>query len=213
MNKTLELFSSLGEAGTPRPGHPASGGSAAGYATAAIGSSAPLPTSVVDPIVAARTVFNEDRTHRFTLFRYWGDIDNYACGICMNPSGAAEDVGDRTVNGMCKRAREHWGVGAYYQLNAMSIRGTYSSDLADAGLVVLPENDEWIRRIASKAKLVVVGWGIPGQASGRGKVVSEILREVCDPAKVVCFGKNKDGSPVHPLYQPTDARLVPFFDT
>jgi len=129
----------------------------------------------------------------------------------MNPSGAAEDVGDPTVDGMCKRAREHWGVGAYYQLNVMSIRGTYSSELAKAGQVNIPENDEWIRRIASTARLIVVSWGNPGHKSGRGPAVEKILREVCDPAKVVCFGKNKNGSPVHPLYQRLDAPLLPFF--
>lgn len=180
-------------------------------ATAAIGSSAPPPSASVDPIVAERTVFNEDRTHRFTLFRYWGDVEDYACGISMNPSGAAEDVGDPTVDGMCRRAREFWGVGAYYQLNVMSIRGTYSADLAKAGVVNLPENDEWIRRIASKARLVVVSWGNPGHKSGRGPAVEKILREVCDPAKVFCFSRNLNGSPAHPLYQRLNAPLLPFF--
>ena len=98
------------------------------YATAVIGSPAPPPAISVDPLIAVRTVFSDGRTHRFTLFRYWGDPEYYACGISMNPSGAAEDIGDPTVDGMVRRAREYWGVGAYYQLNAMSIRGTYSSD-------------------------------------------------------------------------------------
>lgn len=181
-------------------------------AKAAIGTAAPQPSSPVDPIVAERTVFNADRTHRITLFRYWGDIDDFAMGISMNPSGAAEDVGDPTVDGMSKRAREHWGVGAYYQMNVMSIRGTYSKDLAKAGLLNVPENDEWIRRLAPMARLVVVSWGNPGHKSGRGPAVAEILREVCDPVRVVCFGKNKNGSPVHPLYQRLDAPLIPFFD-
>lgn len=42
-------------------------------------------------ISKGRTVGGHD-THRLTLFRYWGDIDDYACGISMNPSGTAEDV-------------------------------------------------------------------------------------------------------------------------
>lgn len=180
-------------------------------ATAVIGSSAPPPKGTVDPLIAERTVFNPDRSHRFTLFRYWGNHDDFACGISMNPSGAAEDVGDPTVDGMAKRAKEHWGVGAYYQLNVMSIRGTYSADLAKTAIINLPENDEWIRRIAAKAKFVVVSWGNPGHSSGRGPAVETILREVCDPAKVLCFGKNKNGSPVHPLYQRLDAPLVPYF--
>lgn len=181
------------------------------FATAEIGSSAPLPGLFVDPIVAERTIFNEDRTHRITLFRHWGDIDDFALGISMNPSGASEDVGDPTVDGMCKRAREHWKVGAYYQMNCMSIRGTYSKDLAKAGLVNLPENDEWIRRLAPKARMVIVSWGNPGHKSGRGPAVAQLLREVCDPSKVVCFGRNRNGSPVHPLYQRLDAPLIPFF--
>lgn len=185
--------------------------SVAKTATAAIGSSAPLPGVMVDPLIAERTVFNTDRTHRFTLFRYWGNHDDFACGISMNPSGAAEDVGDPTVDGMARRAKEHWGVGAYYQLNVMSIRGTYSSDLAITAVINLPENDEWIRRIAAKARFVVVSWGNPGHASGRGPAVEAILRKVCGPEKVLCFGKNKNGSPVHPLYQRRDAPLIPYF--
>lgn len=181
------------------------------YATAAIGSPAPMPTLSVDPLIAKRTVFSADRTHRFTLFRYWGNPDDYACGISMNPSGAAEGVGDRTVNGMVRRAQEQWGVGAYYQLNVMSIRGTYSSGLATTAVVNHKDNDEWIRRISARARIVVVSWGNPGHRSGRGLVVETILREVCDPEKVFCFGKNNNGSPVHPLYQKLDAPLVPYF--
>ena len=204
---SLKLFSDLEEP----PVKPARKGRVKAYATAAIGSSAPLPASEVDPIVVERTVFNVDRTHRMTLFRHWGEVDDYACGICMNPSGAAEDVGDPTVDEMIRRARTHWGVGAYYQLNVMSIRGTYSADLAKTEVVNLPENDEWIARIAAKARFVVVGWGVPGQKSGRADAVEKILRDVCEPSKVLCFGLNKDGSPRHPLYQRTDAQLLPFF--
>ncbi|AVP58263.1 DUF1643 domain-containing protein [Pulveribacter suum] len=181
------------------------------HSTAAIGAAAPLPTGIVDPLVAQRTIFSADRTHRFTLFRHWGDTTDYACAISMNPSGAAEDVGDRTVDGMVRRARNHWGVGAYYQLNVMSLRGTYSADLARAAVINLPENDEWIHRIAAGARIVVVSWGDAGHASGRGMAVEKILREVCNPSKVFCFGRNKSGAPVHPLYQRDDAPLLPYF--
>lgn len=183
----------------------------ANFATAAIGSPAPLPELPVDPLIAERTVFSVDRTHRFTLFRYWGNPEDYACGISMNPSGAAEDVSDPTVDGMVRRAQEYWGVGAYYQLNVMSIRGTYSSDLATAAVINLPANDEYIRRIAARAQIVVVSWGNHGHKSGRGPAVETILRELCDPAKVFCFGRNRNGSPVHPRYQRLDAPLVPYF--
>lgn len=181
------------------------------FATAALGSAAPLPTSLfIDPIVAARTVFNDERTHRLSCFQHWGDPDDYVCGIGMNPSGAAEDRSDPTFDAMCRRARA-WGAGAHWQLNVMSIRGTYSADLAKAQSVSLPENDDWIRRVAPKARLVIVHWGNPGHDSGRGPKVERLLREVCDPAKVFCFGKNLNGAPTHSLYQRMDAPLLPFF--
>lgn len=181
------------------------------FATAALQSSAPNPSDEADPLVVKNTVFNADRTHRFTLYRHWGDVSNYACGISMNPSGASEDVGDPTVDGMVRRAREFWGVGAYYQLNVMSVRGTYSKELAGCSEINLPENDEWIRKIASSASIIVVSWGNPGHQSGRGPAVEKILRECCDPSRVFCFKKNINGSPVHPLYQRIDAPLIPFF--
>ena len=183
----------------------------ANFATASIGSPATLPELSVDPLIAERTVFSADRTHRFTLFRYWDNPEDYACGISMNPSGAAEDVSDKTVDRMVSRAKEDWGVGSYFQLNVMSIRGTYSSDLAGTAVANLPGNDEHIRRIAAKARIVVVSWGNNGHTSGRGPLVETILREVCNPEKVFCFGRNANGSPVHPLYVPRDAPLVPYF--
>lgn len=130
----------------------------------------------------------------------------------MNPSSATEEASDPTVDGMVRRAQKHWGVGAYYQLNVMSIRGTCSSDLTTTAVVNLPDIDEWIERIAAGAQIVVVSWGNPGRKSGRGAAVEDILRKVCEPSKVFCFGKNKNGAPVHPLFQRHDATLLPYFE-
>lgn len=185
------------------------------HAKAALGQAAAEDDMlVVDALALERTVFNAERTHRFTLFRHWGDPDDFVAGICCNPSGATAALTDRTVSKMVKFSREKWGVGAYYMLNALSIRGTYSNELGQARQVNLPENDEWIRRIAAKARFVVVAWGNPGADFRRDKEVDAILREVCDPAKVFCFGRNKStNAPVHPLYQPFSAQLVPYFDS
>lgn len=182
-------------------------------ATAALGeAAAPDNELLTDRLALERTVFSEDRTHRFTLFRHWGDPDDYAAAICMNPSGATAYVAARTVSRVATFARTRWGVGAFYMLNALSIRGTYSTDLNKATEVNRPENDEWIRRICANARLVVVAWGNPGADFGRDKAVEKILLEVCGPEKVFCFGRNKTtGAPVHPLYQRSDAPLLPYF--
>lgn len=180
--------------------------------SAAIGNLPPKPeVRGLDPLVVKRTRFSADRSHRFTLFRYWGDPDDYLVVVGMNPSGADEAAGDRTVNRCCRFA-EAWGFGALYMLNAMSIRLTKSTRLREASAVNLPENDKWIRRIAASGSKVLVAWGNPADGFQRAQAVEAILRSVCRRRNVVCFGKNRNGSPVHPLYQRSDAALVPFFD-
>jgi hypothetical protein len=129
----------------------------------------------------------------------------------MNPSRADEIFGDSTVDRMVIRARDHWSVGGYYQLNALSIRLTASTRLKDFPCVNLPENDEWIRKIVPAARFVVVCWGNPGHKHGRGAEVERLLREVCSLNKVLCFGKNINGSPIHPLYLAYQTPLVPYF--
>ena len=181
------------------------------FATARLGAAAPLDLEGVDRLVRERTVFNAARTHRFTWFRHWGNPDDFVAGICMNPSGASESRADPTVAKMRKLAEEVLGAGAYYQLNALSIRGTYSNELGKADRINLPENDDWIRRIASKARFVIAAWGNPGEANGRGDELRDMLREICDTDRVLCFSINKNGAPAHPLYQSLKKPLVPYF--
>jgi hypothetical protein len=194
---------------------PRSKGRMGGFTSASPGALPPKPDLSLanHPLDVQRTVFSEDRTHRFTWFRAFPgrNPDDFVAGIGMNPSRADEVYPDSTVRKMCVWAKDHWGAGGYYQLNALSLRLTASTALKDYPCVNLPENDAWIRRIVSKARFVVVSWGNPGHQHGRGAEVEAILREACDPSKVLCFGKNLNGSPVHPLYQAYETPLVPYF--
>src|SRR4051812_26981912 len=92
--------------------------------------SLPLPPliEVVDPLVLQNTRFNEARTHRYTLFRHWGDPANYVAIIGMNPSGADEDADDATIAKETRIVRG-WGFGALYKLNAFALRATNSAEL------------------------------------------------------------------------------------
>jgi len=172
----------------------------------------------IDPLVRARTRFNAARTHRYTLFRHWGDPEDHIAFVGMNPSGADEAALDRTV-AKCERLARKWDwngrkFGAFYMLNAFGLRATQSQELYEVEDPVGEENDRWIREIAGSARLVVVAWGKPGATLGRGTVVTGLLRAACHAANVRCFGLNLDGTPKHPLYQTeskTTADLLPFF--
>lgn len=179
---------------------------------------APGLLAEVDALVRERTRFNPGRTHRYTLFRHWGDPDNYVAFVGMNPSGADEVALDRTV-AKCERLARKWTwkgrrFGAFYMLNAFSLRATDSAELAESEDPVGEENDHWIRTVAAGARLIVPAWGKAGASFGRGARMEALLRS-CGPADSIrSFSFNRDGSPVHPLYQ-SESRLaedlIPFF--
>ncbi len=172
----------------------------------------PQPDLVcVDPIVVENTRFSKDRTHRYTLYRHWGDQNNYCVFIGMNPSGADEAAVDRTVN-RCINFAQDWGFGALYMLNAFGLRATLPAELLISADPVGPDNNYWIGEIVQQAARVVVAWGKEGGARGRGEEVEQLLLDRCTADRVFCFGRNKDGSPKHPLYQSAKQPLIPYFE-
>ena len=168
------------------------------------------PELIGDPLERANTRFNPTRTHRYTLFRNFGDPGRIVMFCLTNPSGADRICDDRTVAKVTRLARR-WKFGAMYVTNIFALRSTDPAEIYAAADPVGPENDRWIREIAAQAERIVVGWGKPGAYRGRGAAVAVLLREAADPAKVFCFTRNQDGSPVHPLYQPENRALIPFF--
>ena len=86
-------------------------------------------------------------------------------------------------------------------LNAFALRATNSGELYRVADPVGIDNDRWIREIAAGARLVIAAWGRPGGTLGRGAQVTALLKASCDPVNVRCFGFNRDGTPIHPLYQ------------
>ena len=65
-----------------------------------------------------------------------------------------------------------------------------------------PENDEWIRRVAAEADIVVAAWGTHGTPQ-RITAVKGLLRH----RTLWCLGTTKDGQPRHPLYIPNGTPL------
>jgi hypothetical protein len=118
---------------------------------------------------------------------------------------------DRTISKVTRLARR-WGFGALYVTNIFALRATDPAELYAAADPVGNDNDRWIAEVAAQAGLVVVGWGRHGAHLDRGAAISRLLRSICDPGKVRCFGRNGDGSPVHPLYQRENRQLEAFFD-
>lgn len=166
--------------------------------------SVPLP-----PGISATARWSEDRRYRYSLI--WQPIPpregRKPAVIGLNPSGASETCGDRTL---C-RVYSLLG-GGFTMLNLFGLRATDPAELGRSADPVGPDNDETILEAVRTASFVVVAWGAP--PSGRvGDLVRDralVVRAALRGKTVLCWGTTKDGSPRHPLYLPGTAELIPW---
>lgn len=96
----------------------------------------------------------------------------------------------------------HLKIGGVLVVNVFAWRETDSTKLpgliADGTDIIGPDNDAAIVAAAQEAAIVVCGWGNPGNLTGRGRTVEQLLRG----AGIVLhyLQLNFNGTPSHPLY-------------
>jgi hypothetical protein len=69
-------------------------------------------------------------------------------------------------------------------------------------------NDHYLREATFYANTVLVGWGNDGEFKARADRVLRQLKR--DSVKPVCLGINKNGSPVHPLFQKDNSTFIEY---
>lgn len=163
------------------------------------------------------TVFSEDRTHRYTLWREWSmgilepDNPGFVNFICLNPSTATETVDDPTMR-KCIKFAKSWGYGAMCVTNIFGYRATDPEDMKAfaraGGDPVGPQNDYFIQLAAVTAELVVCAWSQHATFMGRGGDVKEMLEEAGVTLHYFKMGVGKDPQPHHPLYLPDSTKPV-----
>jgi hypothetical protein len=169
------------------------------------------------------TTLSDCRKYRYTLWRDWPMSDGeerqgfdreraYAMFIGLNPSTADEVEDDPTIR-RCIGFAKSWGYGALCMTNLFAFRATNPKELYRNSNVVGAENDEWIKRCAKGACVVVAAWGKDGDHLYRDQDVPYMLAQLegFPSERFKCFGRNKDGSPKHPLYLAKTTPLIPFW--
>lgn len=146
-------------------------------------------------------IFSECRKYRYALWRIWDESKPYALFIGLNPSTADETENDPTINRCINYARD-WGYGGLCMVNLFAYRATAPSDMMKADDPVGADNDEWIKRLAKDAGVVVAAWGNDGAYLGRSKEVMNMIPDL------MCLKINQSGEPAHPLYQPGSAKPI-----
>ena len=148
--------------------------------------------------------FSPCRKHRYSLWRIWDEKKPLIMFIGLNPSTANEIEPDPTIRRVIGFANS-WGYGGVYMMNLFTI---VSSNPA-----ILLNGEKWgnfqfdlqfIRQFADRCEEIVFAWGNFKEAKDRGFEMAKIYPDA------LCLKKNKNGSPIHPLYVKADIVPVKF---
>ena len=145
--------------------------------------------------------FSNSRKYRYALWRIWDDKKPMIMFIGLNPSTANESDDDPTIRRV-KRFAYDWGYGGVYMCNCFSYISTNPNYLKDFNTTVT--DNAWIYLFAAKCAAKVFAWGNFKIAEERGKELSGFFPEA------LCLGKNKNGSPKHPLYIAANTKPILF---
>lgn len=147
--------------------------------------------------------FSDCGKYRYKLWRIWDPQASIVTFIGLNPSTANEVDNDATIRRVIRYAKD-WGYGGVYMMNLFAYISTQPAKLLTSG-EDLEINNKHLDEVVGKSSMVVFAWGAFKQAKLRS---ADIIKKF---PFAHCLAKNKDGSPVHPLFQKADLEPV-FFD-
>jgi len=150
-------------------------------------------------------VIDKDRRYRFLLWRFWNNAPRILF-IGLNPSSANELTDDPTIRRLCSFAKK-WGYGGLYACNLCSFITPYTKGLLSE---IIPHgaNIPAIQMALKLSDLIICGWGDGIKYLPNGE---KLVKQICDLSESpMCFGLNKSGNPMHPLYLELETELIEF---
>lgn len=159
---------------------------------------------------AMEAVISGDGTYRYVLNRRWDPALPVMAWIALNPSTADGKADDPTVVRMCGFARLA-GCGGICLLNLFALRATDPAELLRHPDPAGPENDRWLKGLASGGLPgpLVLAWGEHGsrpQFRARRDHVLGLLAGL----PLSCYGTTASGEPRHPGRIAYATPLVPY---
>ncbi len=151
--------------------------------------------------IKCESVFNEDKTHRLLWKRVWNKEKPIACVIMLNPCLSDNIVTDTTtslvVNNVA-RLEEYGGVSIVnlFSLLTPKLQMRWARDIDINDL----ENDNYIKKAADEASVVILAWGkgaeLNVRITNRANQVLELLAPQKEKFRVISDGERKG---LHPL--------------
>lgn len=129
----------------------------------------------------------------------------------LNPSTADGERDDPTIRRCIDFARK-LRCGGLQVVNLFALRATSPSELLTHPEPVGEKNDYVLASAlrAADSHIVICAWGAHGIIHGRDREFLKLAREKAPRRDLTCYGFTKRGSPRHPLYLRSDAKLFPY---
>jgi len=147
--------------------------------------------------------------YRYLLWRVFDPSLPLLIVLMLNPSRATHLDGDRTVDGLIRRARS-MGYGGILVVNCFAWRATDPADMKRALDPVGPDNDLTLATVLSQNADLLCAWGVNASHAGREKRVRWLISE--GRARPHWLRLCAGGAPEHPLYLPSALTLTPWPD-
>ena len=145
-------------------------------------------------------LFSNDKKHRYFLERVWNDSLETILFVLLNPSIADSKKDDPTIKKLISFSKK-WGYGGFCVCNLYSYRTPSPKELYNNSNNKSKKNKEYLKNNILKSNRVIYGWGA---TEFEPKWILDLVKEP------LCFGKNKNGTPKHPLYMNYKTKLIKY---
>ncbi len=135
--------------------------------------------------------FSDCRKYRFALWRIWDSSKPYAMIIGLNPSIANETRADHTLT-RCINLAKILGYGGVCMTNLFAYVNTYPNEMKKQDNPIGKDNDDWLKKYAEYADIVIAAWGNDGAFKNRSSEVKKLI------TNLYYLQLNQTGEPTHP---------------
>ena len=146
-----------------------------------------------------RAEFSIDKKEWYSLKREWDKSKNKILYIMLNPSLADDKNDDPTIRRLISFTKKY-NYGGFLVGNIFTTITPNPKEI-DKSKGISDKNFEKLLKLINKVDQIVYAWGDNIEEP-------QLLKELVLNPK--CFGKNLNGSPKHPLYLPSETKLINF---
>ena len=144
---------------------------------------------------------SNDKKERFSLSRIWDSKKPKVLYIMLNPSYADHKLDDPTIRRLIFFSKK-FKFGGFYVTNLFTQITPYPKAL-NIDRTINNNNLKVIKDLVLKSEKIVYAWG------NLKNEPEEFLSIIDSP---LCFKKNLNGTPRHPLYLPSNCELESYRD-